>query len=220
MSRMGQDRRSTPTPPAEPSASELPGIPGRPLLIRLAAATPWHLCYAEERWLVPEIIVKHKLRDSPAIVAFAGLAIVAAGCADSRLAANNAASNSGQVQQQVQQPVQQSSYQVGYGLSSEGPTTDLYHEFKHSLEPPERPQVAATAPQETPAPVNGQQVADSRPGPSGATQQGVAQQGVAQQPVAQQPAAPPREAPTATMYGMNSDGPSTDVYTALFGRNH
>ena len=171
--------------------------------------------------------MKHKLRHSPAIVALAGLAIVAAGCADSRLAANNAASNSGQ----VQQPVQQSSYQVGYGLSSDGPTTDLYHEFKHTLEPPERPQLATAVPQETPAPVNGQQVADSRPGP-GATQQGVTQQGVTQQgvsqqqvgqqpvPVAQQPAAPPREAPTATVYGMNSDGPSTDIYTALFGRDH
>jgi hypothetical protein len=158
--------------------------------------------------------VKHKLRHSPVVVVLAGLAIVAAGCADSRLAANNAASNSGQ----VQQPVQQSGYQVGYGLSSEGTTTDLYHEFKHSLEPPERPQVAATVQQGTPAPVNGQQVAESSPGP-GVAQQGTAQQGVAQQPVAQQPAAPPREAPTATMYGMNSDGPSTDIYTALFGRN-
>lgn len=211
MSWMGQDRRSTPTPPTELSAAELPGIPGRPVFIRLAAAIPWHLCWSKERWLVPEIIVKHKLRHSPAIVVLAGLAIVAAGCADSRLAANNAASNSGQVQQQVQP----TSYQTGYGLTSEGPTTDLYHEFKHSLEPPERPQVAATVQQGAPAPVNGQQVADSNPGPSGATQPGVAQQ-----PVAQQPAAPPREAPTATVYGMNSDGPSTDIYTALFGRNH
>jgi hypothetical protein len=211
---MGQDRRSTPSPPTELSASELPGISGRPVLIRLAAATPWHLCWSKERWLVPEIIVKHKLHHSPAIVVLAGLAIVAAGCTDSRLAANNAASNSGQ----VQQPVQPTSYQTGYGLTSEGPTTDLYHEFKHSLEPPERPQVAATVQQGTPAPVNGQQVAESSPGP-GVAQQGTAQQGVAQQPVAQQPAAPPRESPTATMYGMNSDGPSTDIYTALFGRN-
>jgi len=162
------------------------------------------------------MFLKHRLRHSSAVVVFAGLAIVAAGCADSRLAANSAASNSGQ----VQQPVQQSSYQVGYGLSSDGPTTDLYHEFKHSLEPPERPQVAATTVQPgAPAPVNGQQVADSSPGP-GVAQQGTVQQGVAQQPVAQQPAAPPREAPTATMYGMNSDGPTTDIYSALFGRNH
>jgi hypothetical protein len=207
------------------SRSRLPGrnacesAAGRPSF----ALRPPHLgIYAgQERWLVPEIIVKHKLRHSLAVVVFAGLAIVAAGCADSRLAANNAAPNNGQVQQ--------TSYQVGYGLSSDGPTTDLYHEFKHTLEPPERPQVAATVQPETPAPVNGQQVVDSRPGQSatqqGATQQGVTQQPVgqqptAQQPVAQQPAAPPREAPTATMYGMNSDGPTTDIYTALFGGNH
>src|SRR5215469_4058452 len=116
---------------------------------------------AQERWLVPEIIVKHSLRHSPAIVVFAGLAIVAAGCADSRLAANNAVSNSA--------PAQPTGYQTGYGLTSDGPTTDLYHEFKHTLEPPERPPVAAAAQPEAPAPVNGQQVADSRAGP-GATQ--------------------------------------------------
>ncbi len=161
--------------------------------------------------------MRHSLHHSLAVAVFACIAIVAAGCSDTRLAANNAATSGGQVQQ--------SSYQVGYGLSSDGPTTDLYHEFKHTLEPPERPPVAATAQPETPAPVNGQQVADSRPGP-GATQQGATQQGVTQQPVGQQtvaqqqPAAPPREAPTATMYGMNSDGPTTDVYSALFGRNH
>jgi hypothetical protein len=204
-----------------PSASELLRIPGRPALIRLAAAALWHISWSMDRLSVPGTIVKHPLRHSPAIVVFAGVAIVAAGCADSRLAANNAASNGGQPNNGQ---VQQSSYQVGYGLSSEGPTTDLYHEFKHSLEPPERPQVAATVQQGAPTSVNGQQVADSSPGPSvaqqGVAQPGVAQQGVAQQPVAQQPAAPPREAPTATMYGMNSDGPSTDVYTALFGRNH
>lgn len=136
--------------------------------------------------------------------------MVVAGCADSRLAANNAASNDGQIQQ--------SSYQVGYGLSSEGPTTDLYHEFRHSLEPPERPPVVATAQPVGSTPVNGQQVADSRPG-SAATQQGASQQPAGQQALAQQPPpAPPREAPTATMYGMNSDGPTTSLYTALFGR--
>src|ERR1700759_5014881 len=74
------------------------------------------LGWSIDRLSVPGIIVKHSLRYSPAIVVFAGLAIVAAGCSDARLAANNAASSSGQVQQQVQQ----SSYQVGYGLSSEG----------------------------------------------------------------------------------------------------
>ena len=124
---------------------------------------------------------------------------------DSRLAANDAASNNAQVQP--------SGYQAGYGLTSDGPTTDLYHELKGSLQRPERPQVADAVPQGTSAGTNGQQgaptgpngkqVADSSPGAT------------------QQPAAPPREDPTATVYGMSSDGPTTDVYTALFGsRNH
>lgn len=152
------------------------------------------------------ITLKYSLRYSPVVVLFAGVAIVAAGCSDSRLAANDAASNGGQVQQ--------SGYQAGYGLTSEGPTTDLYHELKGSLQPPERPQVAA-AQQGAPASANGGQ------GPStGANGQQVADSGpsVAGQ---QQQAGPPREEPTATVYGMSSDGPTTDLYTALFGsRNH
>jgi len=119
------------------------------------------------------------------------------------MAANNAASNNGQVQQ--------SNYQTGYGLSSEGPTTDLYTELKGSLQRPERPQAAGAAgpvQQATSVAVNDRQVADSGPG-------------VVQQPVVQQPAGPPREPPTSTAYGISSDGPTTDVYTALFGpRTH
>ncbi len=157
---------------------------------------------------LPGIIVKFVVRLG-SLVVFAVVAIVASGCSDSRLAANDAASASARPQP--------SGYQAGYGLTSDGPTTDLYHEFKHSLEPPERPQ--ATAAVQQPAPVDGQPVADSR---TSVIQQGVAQpagtQPAPQQPVAQQPVAPPREAPTATMYGMNSDGPSTDIYTAIFGR--
>jgi hypothetical protein len=151
--------------------------------------------------------LKHALRYRPVIIVFAGVAIVAAGCSDSRMAANNAVSNSGQNQQ--------SNHQVGYGLSSEGTTTDLYTELKGSLQRPERPQAtgpvqqaAGPAPQAAPAGpvqqgtsggVNGQQVADSRPA------------------AVQQPATPPSEEPTATVYGMSSDGPTTDVYTAIFG---
>jgi hypothetical protein len=139
------------------------------------------------------------LRDIPVIVVFGGLAIVAAGCADSRMAVNNAASNSGQAQPQVQPQVQQSSYQAGYGLSSEGPTTDVYTELKGSLQRAERPQAAGVVQQAAPTAVSGQRVADSGP------------------TVVQQPASPPREEPTATAYGISSDGPTTDVYTALFG---
>jgi hypothetical protein len=162
--------------------------------------------------------LKHSLR-IPVIAAVAGLAVAAAGCSDSRMAANNAVSNRGQHNGQVQQP----NYQVGYGLSSEGTTTDLYTELKSSLQRPERPQAAAPVQQAT---STGQQVADSRPGAvqqpvsSSAVQQpagpGVAQ--LPQQPagpsVAQQPAGPE---PTTTAYGLSSDGPTTDVYTAIFG---
>ncbi|MGA7803033.1 hypothetical protein, partial [Bradyrhizobium sp.] len=88
--------------------------------------------------------MEHSLRHIPAIVAFAGLAIVAAGCSDARMAANNAASNNGQIQQSQVQP---SNYQAGYGLSSEGPTTDVYTELKGSLQRAERPQAAGTVQQ-------------------------------------------------------------------------
>lgn len=139
--------------------------------------------------------MNYSLRYIPITVVFAGLAIVAAGCSDSRMAANNAASNNGEAQR--------SSYQAGYGLSSEGPTTDLYTELKGSWQRAERPQAAGTVQQGTSAGGNGQQVAASGSG------------------VVQQPAGPPREEPTTTAYGISSDGPTTDVYTAFFGpRNH
>jgi hypothetical protein len=149
--------------------------------------------------------LKHALRYRPVIIVFAGVAIVAAGCSDSRMAANNAVSNGGQT----------NGHQAGYGLSSEGTTTDLYTELKGSLQRPERPQAtgpvqqaASTVPQAAPAGpvqqgtsggVNGQQVADSHPA------------------TVQQPATPPNEEPAATVYGMSSDGPTTDVYSAIFG---
>jgi hypothetical protein len=33
------------------------------------------------------------------------------------------------------------------------------------------------------------------------------------------PAAPPAEAATPTAFGISSNGPTTDLYTELFGRN-
>jgi hypothetical protein len=145
--------------------------------------------------------LKHTLRLIAAIVIFAGLAIIVAGCSDARLAANNAASNTGQPRQQ--------SYQTSYGLTSDGPTTDLYTELKGSLQPPARPQSTAAVqagpsaagnnPQGPSAAVNGQPAANAGPG------------------AVQQPAAAPREQPTTTAYGISSDGPTTDLYTELFG---
>jgi len=159
----------------------------------------------------PGTILKHALRYRPVIIAFAGVAIVAAGCSDSRMAANNAVSNNGQNSSQVQQ----SNHQVGYGLSSEGPTTDLYTELKGSLQRPERPQATGTV-QQAAGPVP--QAAPAGPVQQGTTA-GVSGQHVAdsRSATAQQPVAPPREEPTATVFGMSSDGPTTDVYSALFG---
>ncbi|MDR3489772.1 MAG: hypothetical protein P4M05_33400 [Bradyrhizobium sp.] len=146
--------------------------------------------------------MKYSLRCMPVIVVLAGLAMVAAGCSDSRMAANNAAANSDEGQ-----PVGE---RTGYGTRSGGYTTDVYTELKGSLQRAPRPQTAASVPVQqqgqpaTPAGSSGQQVAAS--GPS---------------VVQQQPAGPPPEDPTPTAYGISSDGPTTDVATWLFGpRNH
>jgi hypothetical protein len=152
------------------------------------------------RLSVGEIILKHSWRCIPAVVVLAGLAMVAAGCSDSRMAANNAASNSGEAEP--------SGYRTGYGMSSEPFTTDIATELKGSLQRAPRPQTAASGPVQqgqpaTSAGAGGQQAAASGPG------------------AVQQPAGPPPEQPTPTAYGISSDGPTTDVATWLFGpKNH
>ena len=152
------------------------------------------------RLSVGEIILKHSLRCIPAVVVFAGLAMIAAGCSDSRMAANNAASNSGEAEQ--------TGYRTGYGTRSEPYSTDIATELKGSLQRAPRPQTAASGPVQqgqpaTSAGVTGQQAAASGPG------------------VVQQPAGPPPEDPTPTAYGSSSDGTTTDVAAWLFGpKNH
>jgi hypothetical protein len=149
---------------------------------------------------VGEIVLKHSLRCMPVIVVLAGLALVAAGCSDARMAANNAASSGGD-----DQPM---GYRTGYGTRSDGYTSDVYTELKGSLQRAERPRAPASGPGQQGQPATadsagGQQVAASGSG------------------VVQQPAGPPPEQPTTTAYGISSDGPTTDVYTAFFGpRNH
>jgi hypothetical protein len=148
--------------------------------------------------LVGEIVLKYSSRCIPIIVVFAGLAMVTAGCSDSRMAANNAAANSGESLGE----------RTGYGTRSDGYSTDIATELKGSLQRAPRPQTAASGPVQQGQPATstgagGQQVAASGPG------------------VVQQPAGPPPEDPTPTAYGISSDGPTTDVSTWLFGpRNH
>jgi hypothetical protein len=149
---------------------------------------------------VGEIALKYSSRCIPVIVVFAGLAMVAAGCSDSRMAANNAAANSGESLGE----------RTGYGTRSDGYSTDIATELMGSLQRAPRPQTAASGP----VPVQQGQPATS----AGAGGQQVAASGPA---VVQQPAGPPPEDPTPTAYGISSDGPTTDVSTWLFGpRNH
>jgi hypothetical protein len=155
---------------------------------------------------VGEIILKYSSRCIPFIVVFAGLAMVTAGCSDSRMAANNAAANSGESLGE----------RTGYGTRSDGYSTDIATELKGSLQRAPRPQTAASGP----VPVQQGQPATSAGtgGQAGAGGQQVAASGPS---VVQQPAGPPPENPSPTAYGISSDGPTTDVSTWLFGpRNH
>ena len=154
-------------------------------------------------------------------LALGSVAIVAAGCA----AANNATSS--QASAQTEQP-----YKTMYGMTSEGTTTDLYTELFGSSQPQPAPTTAVAATQPV-QPVTAQPVSPVQPNATAATATAPnrrqtaaasrAQQAAPVQPppvqVAQQPASPPpaQEPDVPAMYGITANGPSTDLYTALFG---
>jgi hypothetical protein len=166
----------------------------------------------------------------------AAVAIMIAGCADSRVAGTNPSNASAQAASDQGEQ----SYKTGYGFTSDGPTTDLYTELfgssrRDAAPPPAAPQpvepvVASTPiqpvqPATTPAAKQKAQRATAaatnrQVQPANAT---VATQPVQPAPVtaqvAQQPVAPqpPPEPDTPTAYGISSNGPTTDLYTALFG---
>jgi hypothetical protein len=152
-------------------------------------------------------------------IALGTVAIVASGCA----ASSNTTSAQGE------QP-----YKTLYGLTSEGTTTDLYTEIFGPRQPPPAPATAAAAQptqpvtsqpiapvQQAQAPTNaGRQTATTRQTQSAAnrTQQPVQIQPAPVQ-VAQQPAPPPPppEPDVPTVYGITANGPTTDLYTMIFG---
>lgn len=160
-----------------------------------------------------------------ATTALAAVAIIVAGCA----AANNTASSQGSGQ--AEQP-----YKTAYGLTSDGPTTDLYTELFGSSKTAAAPATAtpqqgqpmtasaATQPvQPVTAPGSTQ---PPQPATTAATRQNKSAMAARQvQPapapveVAQQPAAPqpPPEPDIPTAYGITANGPTTDLYTELFG---
>ncbi len=169
-------------------------------------------------------------------IALTAIAVIACGCT----AANNATSS--QASAQGEQP-----YKTMYGISSEGTTTDLYTEmFGPRQAPAPVTNVAAAQPVQS---VTTQSVTSQpiRPAQQNATAAGQARAGQvtttpsrpnqaqttaayrtpqppAVQPVqvAQQPAppAPPPEPDVPTAYGITANGPTTDLYTTIFGPRH
>jgi hypothetical protein len=169
-------------------------------------------------------------------ISLTAIAVVACGCA----AGNNATSSQASAQGEQ-------AYKTMYGVTSEGTTTDLYTEmFGSNKAPAPTTNVAAAQPvQFVPtqsvtsqpiAPVQpqsatatsatrpGQVTATTTPGRSNQAQTSAAYrtpQPPAAQPapvqVAQQPAPPPPEPDVPTAYGITANGPTTDLYTAIFG---
>jgi hypothetical protein len=153
-------------------------------------------------------------------------AITIAGCADSRLAANDASPGA--------QPPPEPDTPAAYGITSNGPTTDLFTELFGSSQrdngnavapaataQPAQPVTAAAPPQQVqPATASATNRQGQRTTASAANRQvQPAPAPLATTQVAQQPAAPqpPPEPDTPTAYGISSNGPTTDLFTELFG---
>jgi hypothetical protein len=143
---------------------------------------------------VGEIAVNRSPRGILVMAMLTAAASTIAGCTDSRMASTNATSGA-QASSETTQARKSATYQTGYGLSSDGPTTDLYTELFRSN---------ASDDKNAPATVASGNIQQSQP----ALASSVAQQ---------EPAAPQAPPPTATVYGMSSDGPTTDLYKELFG---
>jgi len=102
-------------------------------------------------------------------------------------------------------------------MTSDGPTTDLYTElFRPKRD--EAPAPAAVA-QGLPTAAAPTTVAQGRPGARSPATVAQNQPAMASNAVPPAPAAPPAEQATPTAYGISSNGPTTDLYTELFGRN-
>ena len=147
------------------------------------------------------------------MIVLPALAGTVAGCADSHFASSNAtmqtSSDTGRAQRDP-------AVQVGYGMSSDGPTTDLYTELFRPKrdEPPAAPAAVAQGQPVAGAPTT---VAQGRPGTGSVVAQN--QPAMASNAVPPAPAGPPPEPATQTAFGLSSNGPTTDLYTELFGKN-
>jgi hypothetical protein len=158
-------------------------------------------------------------------IALTAVAVVACGCA----AGNNATSS--QASAQGEQP-----YKTMYGITSEGTTTDLYTEmFGPRQAPAPATNVAAAQPVQSVAtqsvtsqPIAPVQQATATTAPTRSNQAQTSAAYRTSQPPAAQPApvqvaqqpAPPPEPDVPTAYGITANGPTTDLYTAIFGPRH
>jgi tRNA A37 threonylcarbamoyladenosine synthetase subunit TsaC/SUA5/YrdC len=137
-----------------------------------------------------------------------------AGCADSRVAATG--SGAGTQASSENNPARRSTpYQTGYGLTSDGPTTDLYTELFRSKARDDN-NAPATVSSGTVAPAVASNAV--QPGQPATVARGV-QQGQPTSVASVVPQEPATQAPpaTTTVYGIPSDGMTTDLYTELFG---
>jgi hypothetical protein len=176
-------------------------------------------------------------RSSRCIRVTAVLAVVAitiAGCADSRMAATNATTGTG-TPASTEAAQKERPYKTAYGISSDGPTTDLYTELFGPSRRDDR-NAAATMPATASVttqpiqPVTASAATQSvQPAAASAATRPVqpAMASAATRQVQPAPAAEVRQPPTTpqpppepdvpTAYGITSNGPTTDLYTELFG---
>jgi tRNA A37 threonylcarbamoyladenosine synthetase subunit TsaC/SUA5/YrdC len=136
-----------------------------------------------------------------------------AGCADSRVAATNsgAQASSGNTDARRSTP-----YQTGYGLTSDGPTTDLYTELFRSKARDENNAAATVSSGNVQPAVASSAVQPGRPASAARNVQQGQPTSVASA-VQPEPATPQTPPATTTVYGIPSDGMTTDLYTELFG---
>ncbi len=153
------------------------------------------------------------------MAALAAIAINVAGCADSRLAANNAATSASSGTTQAQPPTP--GYQTGYGVSSNGFTTDLYTELFGSNKrddqtaPSNEKSAPATVPSASVSGTASPAAVVSAPVPPNTVQQ--AQPAPAPAGVRQEASVAEAQPAQSTVYGIPSNGMTTDLFTELFG---
>jgi hypothetical protein len=175
------------------------------------------------------VVLSRSLSCIRVTTALAAAAIILGGCA----VANNATSS--QADNQSEQP-----FKTAYGISSDGPTTDLYTELfgprrrddqtvpataAAAAQPAQpAPMVAATQPvQPAAAPASSIRpttaTASTRQSKPAIASTRQAQPAPAPVEVAQQaaPPQPPPEPDVPTAYGITANGPTTDLFTELFG---